>query len=74
MAKWLNGYTLFCNRNRSTVKDENEGKSASEVTSLLAKQWRELDDYNKQKYRKEAELARVVCIIARKTVSNKNNN
>ena len=62
MVKWLNGYTLFCNANRSTVKDENEGKSASEITSLLAKQWRELDDEEKQKYRTEAEQKRMVII------------
>ena len=58
MVKWLNGYTLFCNKNRANVKEENEGKSASEITSLLAKQWRDLDDMNKQKYRLDAQQQR----------------
>ena len=64
MVKWLNGYTLFCNINRANVKDENEGKSASEITSLLAAQWRDLDENIKQKYRVDAQLKREVSKFA----------
>lgn len=63
MVKWLNGYTLFCNEHRPTLRDENEDKSAAEITSMLAKQWRALDEPSKQIYRNIAELNRVVRIL-----------
>jgi hypothetical protein len=48
--KWKTGYILFCVDQRDKLKKENEGLSATEVTSRLGALWKNLSDKDKSKY------------------------
>jgi hypothetical protein len=48
--KWKTGYILFCVDQRDKLKKENEGLSATEVTSRLGALWKNLSDKEKSKY------------------------
>jgi hypothetical protein len=48
--KWKTGYILFCVDQREKLKSENEGLSATEITSRLGALWKNLSDKDKSKY------------------------
>ena len=46
----LSSYMLFCQENRTQIKAQNPGFSGAQITSLLAKQWKELSVEEKSRY------------------------
>lgn len=48
--KWKTGYILFCVDQREKLKKENEGLSATEITSRLGAMWKKISDKDKAKY------------------------
>lgn len=48
--KWKTGYILFCVDQRDKLKKENQGLSATEVTSRLGALWKNLSEKDKSKY------------------------
>lgn len=48
--KWKTGYILFCVDQRDKLKAENEGLSATEITSRLGALWKNLTEKDKAKY------------------------
>jgi hypothetical protein len=55
----LTSYIFFCKNQRSILKDENSQLSTNDITSLLAKRWRELSEKDRQPYTKLAEKDKV---------------
>jgi hypothetical protein len=50
-GKKMNGYTNFCSLNRASVKENNPGMSATEITKELARQWKELDEEEQNEWK-----------------------
>lgn len=50
-SKPLNSFFLYCVDQRTIVAESNPELSNAEVTSLLAKNWKELDPKIKSEYR-----------------------
>jgi len=48
--KWKTGYILFCVDQRDKLKSENGTLSATEITSRLGAQWKNLSEKEKAKY------------------------
>lgn len=48
--KWKTGYILFCVDQREKLKSENDGLSATEITSRLGALWKNLSEKDKAKY------------------------
>ena len=48
------GYIIFCNENRSKVKEDNPSFAPKEITMELGKRWKELDEKGKDKYNSKA--------------------
>lgn len=48
--KWKTGYILFCVDQREKLKSENQGLSATQITSRLGALWKNLSDKEKEKY------------------------
>ena len=47
-------YLLFCKENRDKVKEKNEGKKMTEITTILGKMWTDLSDKKKKSYMEKA--------------------
>ena len=43
-------FVKFCKEKRSSVKDDNKGKSVKEITEILKEMWLELDEDGQQEY------------------------
>ena len=52
--KPLNGYMIYCKENRERLVSENPECKLPEVTKLLSKEWNELEDNEKNKYRSKS--------------------
>ena len=50
MPKPVNSFFLYCKENRSKVKTQFPNLSNSDITSLLAESWRNLDTEEKEWY------------------------
>jgi hypothetical protein len=50
----LTGYILFCQENRPSVKEDNPKWKAPQVTKQLSKQWKALDDEDRDEYNDRA--------------------
>lgn len=44
------GYIIFCNQNRSRIKESNSSLMATDITSRLATEWNELPDEERARY------------------------
>lgn len=47
----LTAFQLFCQENRTAVKEENEGMRAREITKVLSRMWKALSPDEQQSYR-----------------------
>jgi hypothetical protein len=54
-GKKMNGYTHFCSLNRASIKEDNPEMSATEITKELARQWKELDEDEKNEWNEVVE-------------------
>ena len=50
----LTSYIYYCKEHREKIKEQNPDMSPKEITSLLGKQWRSLDEKGKKPYNKLA--------------------
>ena len=55
--KAANSYLLFCKERRTALHAENPDISSREVTKMLAQEWKNLSNEEKQKYEKQKEEA-----------------
>ena len=69
MTKRFNSFVLYCNDHRRMVSIENKGKSNSEITSILAFTWRNIDIETRNYYKKKAEDLKIVSGIKTKFYS-----
>ena len=46
---------MFCYEKRQDIKDENDDKTAKEITKMLSTMWKNLSDKEKQKYKNLAD-------------------
>lgn len=60
MGKRFNCFVLFCGEHRTKMLFENQDKSNSEVTAMLAERWRNLDNEGKEYYKKLAKAKKMV--------------
>ena len=50
----MNGFMVFSNKYRDEVRAENPGASMTKIAQILGKEWRELPEKNKEKYKRLA--------------------
>ena len=55
----MNAYMIFANQTREARKDEQPDLKATELISLLAKEWRAMSDKEKAPWSKLAEIDRL---------------
>lgn len=60
MTKRYNSFVLFCSHHREIYKVLYPEKNNSEITSLLANEWKFISPEEKQKYIEEAKNMRMV--------------
>ena len=48
--KPLTSYMFFCNVKRAEIMKENEGMGIGEISKILGKMWKEINDEDKKKY------------------------
>jgi hypothetical protein len=53
--KKVNAYALFAKENREQVKEENPDMDSKAITKELARQWKDLDDDEKQDWKDQAD-------------------
>ncbi|KAJ9528945.1 hypothetical protein QJQ45_000486 [Haematococcus lacustris] len=51
----MSSYMLWCQDNRDRIKTDNPDMKATEITSELGRQWKEVDEGAKKKYHEKAE-------------------
>lgn len=57
--KRVNSFVLYCRENRGRLKLKYPDLSSSQLTSLLAHNWKQEDKETRQAYIRKAELERV---------------
>ena len=60
MSEPVNSFLLFCKDYRAIFAASNPGLSNCEVTTLLAKEWKYLDDETKQQYKAKSHFLKKV--------------
>ena len=60
MGKRFNCFVLFCGDHRKKMLLENKDRSNSEVTAMLAQRWRNLENKEKEYYKRLAKIKKAV--------------